>query len=55
MCDSYHGFDKYWDINKFDNFFLKSKYSFLTNFFNDLVKLNKLKTQKNEEKNKCVW
>ena len=40
----------------FNNFSLKSKYSFLTNFFTDLNKFKKLKTIKQKtEMKKCVY
>ena len=42
--DSKHSFYKYYhDIKKFDILSFESKYSFLTNFFNDLDKFIKLK------------
>ena len=43
--DSNHSFYKYRGIKKFDKLSLKSKYSFLADFFNDLDKFNRLKPQ----------
>ena len=42
-----HSFHKYFrDIKKFDKLSFKLKYYFLVNIFNDLDKLDELKTQK---------
>ena len=49
--DGNYGFCKYGDIKKFDKSSLKSKHSFLANFFYDLDKFTKLKTQKEK---KCI-
>ena len=49
---SYSFFKCYCDCKKFDNLSFKSKSSFLAEFFNDLNKCNKLKTQKEK---KCAW
>ena len=43
---NYRFYKNYRDIKIFANLSFKSKYSFLDNFFNDLHKLNKPKTQK---------
>ena len=59
ICNSKYSFHKYYhDSKKFNNFSFKSKYSSLFNFFRDLNKFNKLKTQKEKnrkEKKKCAW
>ena len=50
-------FTNYRDNKQFDKFSLKSKHSFLANFFDNLDKFTKLKTQKEEsekKKRKCV-
>ena len=39
-------------VKKIDNLSLETKYSFLAEFFNDLDKFNKLRTQK--EKKMCM-
>ena len=44
------------DSKKIDNLSFKSKYSLLSEFFNDLNKLNNLKTQKEKrKKKKQMW
>ena len=57
IYDANHSFYKYYcDSQKFNNLSFKSKYSFVAEFFIDLNKFNKLKTQKEKkiEKNNCV-
>ena len=58
IYDANHSFYKYFgDNKKFDSLSFKSEYSFLVDFFNDLDKLNELKTQKEKTEkqiNKCV-
>ena len=50
IYNSNYSFYKYFcDVKKFDSLFPESKYSFLTKFFNDLNKFNKLKTQKEKD------
>ena len=51
IYDSNPIFYKYRDIEKIDNISLKSKYSFLANFFNDLDKFSKLKPQREKSRN----
>ena len=49
VYDASHAFHKYLNINKFDIFSLKSKHSFLVNFFNNIDKFetkNKAKEKK---------
>ena len=51
IYDANHSFYKFYrDSKKFNNISFKSKYSFLTKFFKDLNKFNKLKTQKEKTK-----
>ena len=51
--DANHSFYKYFRDNRiFNNLSFKSEYSFLVEFFNDLDKLNKLKTQKEKTEKK---
>ena len=52
IYDVNYSFNKYCNIKKFANLSLKSKYSFLANFFNDLNKFNSLKVQKEKQKKK---
>ena len=55
MYDANHSFYKYYrDNNKFDNLSFKSNCSFLANFFGDLDKINKLKSQKEKAEKKKV-
>ena len=49
---AHHSFCKYCYIKKFDNVSLKPQYSFLANFFKDLDKRNRLKSQKQITKEK---
>ena len=51
IYDSNPIFYKYRDIEQIDNISLKSKYSFLANFFNDLDKFSKLKPQREKSRN----
>ena len=55
---SNHSFYKYHDIKKFDYLSLKSKDSFLVDFFNDLEIGTRVKTQKRknkrEKKQMCI-
>ena len=55
---SNYSFYKYYcDSKRFCNLSLESKYPFLADFFTDLNKFNKLKTQQDKnrkEKSKCV-
>ena len=50
IYNSNHCFYKYHNIEKFDNFSFKSKYSFLVDILNDLDNLVGLKTQKEDTK-----
>ena len=43
-----NGYYKYQDIKNLDNLSLKSKYSFLVNFFNDLDKSSRKKKEKSK-------
>ena len=52
---NYRFFKYYRDIKKFDNLSLKSKYSFLEEFSNDLNKFNKLKTLKERTEKTNVY
>ena len=49
---NYSFYKHFCDTKKFDNLSLKSKHSFPSNFFDDLDKFNKLKTQKEKTKKK---
>ena len=46
IYDCNYSFYKYCNVKKIDNLFSKSKHSFLAEFFNDLIKLDKLNTEK---------
>ena len=52
IYDSNHSFYKYHNINKFDNLSFKSKHSLLVNVFNDLDKFSRVKTHKENTKEK---
>ena len=44
-----NGYYKYQDIKNLDNLSLKSKYSFLVNFFNDLDKSSRKKKKRKKQ------
>ena len=53
IYNSHYSFYKYYsDCKKNDNLSLKSRYSFLAEFFNALNKFNQLKTQRENTKKK---
>ena len=52
IYNAHHSFCKYRYFKKIDNLSLESNYSFLATLLNDLDKFRKLKTQKEETKEK---